>query len=290
MAKNQWESDSLLSWIALGGIFTVIYILTCLKLDLAESFAVVAGGSGLVVLLDYVRRKICKSSHTPSFVLFCQAVFPVLLAVFILRVAFFEHFRIPSGSMKPTLLEGDVILVNRSAYGVRLPFIQQRITPGAMPKRGDIVIFHHPHIQGMTLVKRLVGLPGDRIVYRDKILYINEVPQSQTVQGMDVNVKQNGQRWRVRRLIEDLHGHPHAIFLQSGEGMDMSEVVVPEGHYFMMGDNRDDSQDSRAWGPVPDSALLGRAFFIILSWDGIQKDIRWQRTGRITDLVLQDGL
>jgi len=149
------------------------------------------------------------------------------------------------------------------------------------------VVFHHPEKKGITLVKRVIGVPGDHIAYRDKMLYIDGVPQSQMLQGADVNVRPDGRRWRVRRLIENLGGHQHAIFLQSNENAPMSEIQIPDGYYFMMGDNRDDSQDSRAWGLVPESALLGRAFFILLSWDGIQKDMRWGRIGKIKEIGLQ---
>ena len=211
---------------------------------------------------------------------YSKAFFPVLMLVLGLRVFIAEPYRIPSGSMKPTLLEGEFILVNKFTYGIRLPVIGKKIASVGSPQRGDITVFRSPkNPTQITFIKRIVGLPGDRISYQDKTLYINDEPQEQTFEEKDFDMELNGYVWRVNRSKEQLGSRAHDIFVRSSTGFDRNEVTVPEGHYFAMGDNRDNSEDSRSWGFVNDDYLLGKAFVIWMSWDAMNKAIRWHRIG-----------
>lgn len=214
----------------------------------------------------------------PLLVDYSRAFFPILLIVLILRSFLVEPFHIPSGSMKPTLLTGDFILVNKYIYGLRLPVISKKLVKLGSPQRGDIIVFRHPNNPSMDLIKRVVGVPGDTIAYRNKVLYVNGTPQEQVYQGKDVD-REAGFSLDVTRYIEKLQNHEHAIYLRPIDGQDMKEVVVPEGKFFVSGDNRDNSDDSRAWGFVEDRNIKGKAFFVWMSFDPIAKDIRWNRIG-----------
>jgi signal peptidase I len=224
----------------------------------------------------------------PIIVEYCRAFFPILLIVLILRSFLAEPFRIPSGSMRPTLLEGDFILVNKYEYGFRLPVTGQTLIKVNTPKRGDVIIFKHDKgKESMDMIKRVVGLPGDHIQYKHKTIYINGEPaQQKFISDMiDKNVGES-QGWSVRHLVETLGDIQHDIFLQmtSVEPL-VKEVVVPPDSYFVMGDNRDNSRDSRSWGFVKDPDILGRAMGVWMSWDSSQpwwkvnSCIRWERIG-----------
>jgi len=219
-----------------------------------------------------------KSLPEPIWVEYSKSFFPVLLAVMILRSFLFEPFRIPSGSMMPSLLVGDFILVNKFSYGLRLPITHSRITEGDKPKRGDVAVFRYPKNESLDYIKRVVGIPGDRISYKNRRL---------TVNGQPVNVLFDHKYWglgdREQMLsgdgcdkanascdvfIEEFGQVGHTIMNNpdvpySFEG----EYLVPEGHYFVMGDNRDHSNDSRFWGYVPENNLVGKAIIIWMHWD-----------------------
>lgn len=214
-----------------------------------------------------------------------RSIFPVLVIVFFLRSFLVEPFRIPSGSMIPTLLVGDFILVNKYAYGIRLPVIEQKVVDLGVPERGDVVVFRYPSQPNIDYIKRLVGLPGDRISYYRKQLTINGQPVPKEFSRM-----YPGSGGNVDGLtgsdeyVEDLFGRSHRILesrrrLGAGEG----EWVVPEGHYFVMGDNRDNSHDSRMWGFVSDEFLVGKAFAIWMNWDGTNKRVGWRRIGSLIE-------
>ncbi len=235
-----------------------------------------AGGSEESV--EQIRRE-------PVFVEYARAFFPVILIVFLLRSFLVEPFRIPSGSMLPNLLVGDFILVNKYAYGVRLPVLNKKIFDIDGPERGDVVVFRYPYNPSVNYIKRLIGLPGDRITYKDKVLYINGKKMEQVDKGIDGIYRLKGDRTRFRRVVENLDGVSHDILLSDSQSQPGMEYVVPEGQYFVMGDNRDRSNDSRYWLYVPDENLVGKAFMIWFSWD-LTPDwdhILWNRIGNSID-------
>lgn len=222
-------------------------------------------------------------THEPKLIEYARSFFPILLIVLILRSFIVEPFRIPSGSMKPTLLEGDFILVNKFTYGLRLPVTGTKFVKMGAPKRGDILVFRFPKDTSIDFIKRVVGVPGDKISYKDKVLYLNGEPVAQDFLGKMTDVDVHGITRQMNHFKEMLPNKPHDIFVQSGDGKNHEEITVPEGKYFVMGDNRDNSEDSRVWGFVPDDLILGKAFFTWLSWDSLAKDIRWSRIGHKID-------
>jgi len=223
-----------------------------------------------------------KAGQEPSLVEMSRSFFPVILIVLLVRSFVVEPFRIPSGSMMPTLLIGDFILVNKFAYGVRLPVLNTKILDTGEPKRGDIAVFRYPVDPRVDFIKRVVGLPGDRVVYRNKVLYINgQVAPQNYLEGY-VGTGSGSSMTGTRQMSEDLLGTEHDILLNDGRnvfGGDF-EYWVPAGHYFVMGDNRDHSSDSRVWKFLPESNLVGKAFLIWMNWDWQQDGvIDWGRLG-----------
>ncbi len=223
-----------------------------------------------------------KVGKEPSLVELSRSFFPIILIVLLVRSFVVEPFRIPSGSMMPTLLVGDFILVNKFAYGLRLPVLNTKILDNDLPERGEVIVFRYPENPHVDYIKRVVGVPGDHIVYRNKVLYINGQQAPQQYLGTYVGEGGGQSMTGARRLRENLPGVEHDILVMPGRnifGGDF-EFVVPEGEYFAMGDNRDNSRDSRAWGTVPEENLVGKAFFIWMSWDW-NKDyfVSWDRLG-----------
>src|SRR3989344_5698416 len=213
----------------------------------------------------------------PVAVEYARAFFPVILIVFLIRSFLAEPFRIPSGSMLPSLYIGDFILVNKFAYGIRLPVANIKILDIDGTKRGQVVVFRFPGDPSVNYIKRVVGIPGDRIAYKDKRLYINGTLMEQQ-DGYSYLPPGGEFSSEVQRVTENLGGVQHAILTTSRPDMPLPEIVVPEGKYFVMGDNRDHSNDSRYWGFVPDQNLVGKAFFIWFSWDmNSQNKWFWQR-------------
>lgn len=208
-----------------------------------------------------------RAAKVPVYVEYARAFFPVILIVFVLRSFVVEPFRIPSGSMLPSLHVGDFILVNKFAYGLRLPVVNLEMVEIGEPQRGDVAVFRFPRDVSVNYIKRIVGLPGDRIVYRDKNLYINGELMEQGP-ATSYTVQQNGEvLYEAARITERLYGVEHAILLSPRPDHSPDEYRVPAGHYFVMGDNRDHSNDSRYWGYVPEENLVGKAFLIWFSWD-----------------------
>lgn len=203
----------------------------------------------------------------PIYVEYARAFFPVILIVFFIRSFLVEPFRIPSGSMLPSLFIGDFILVNKFSYGVRLPVANSKILETGRPKRGEVAVFRFPGNPSINYIKRVVGVPGDRILYKDKKLYINGTPMEQA-DGRPYYFASGGDsQGEALRLTESLDGVKHDILTTYRQDPALPEIVVPAGKYFVMGDNRDHSNDSRYWGFVPDENLVGRAFLIWFSWD-----------------------
>ena len=219
------------------------------------------------------------TSASPLIVEYARSFFPIFLFVLLLRSFIVEPFRIPSGSMMPTLLIGDFILVNKYHYGIRLPVLNLKIIPNKTPERGDIVVFRYPLDPKIPFIKRVVGLPGDHVAYYDKTLYINGKPMLQTELETDMGTGAGKIRDGISRRIEDLGPGRHNILMDMAVSSRDFEGIVPEGHYFVLGDNRDNSKDSRYWGYVPDANLVGRAFLIWMNWDIGNKGIAWDRIG-----------
>ncbi|WP_020485290.1 signal peptidase I [Methylomonas sp. MK1] len=221
------------------------------------------------------------TENEPLMVEYARSFFPVVLIVLLLRSFLFEPFRIPSGSMMPTLLVGDFILVNKFSYGVRLPVLNTKVIEVGEPKRGDIVVFRFPKQPEVDYIKRVIGLPGDRIAYFDKKLHVNGVPAKQVSLGRYQGVGQGSNMTGAERLEEDLLGVEHSILVSRGASSVEDVFVVPQGQYFVMGDNRDNSNDSRYWGTVPEANLVGRAFFIWMNWDWQNNGIAFDRLGTV---------
>jgi signal peptidase I len=213
-------------------------------------------------------------------------LFPVIIAVFVLRSFLFEPFKIPSGSMIPTLLVGDLILVNKYTYGLRLPVFNTKLTQGTPPKRGDVMVFRYPPKPSLDYIKRVVGVPGDEVAYLNKRLTINGKPVP--TRALPDFFDQDAMRY-FKQFEEQLGDGKHRMlndderpaFVPGVENFPMKEncrysvegVVckVPEGHYFMMGDNRDNSLDSRYWGFVPDRNIVGKAFLVWMNFSSLSR-------------------
>ncbi len=212
-------------------------------------------------------------------------LFPVIVVVFVLRSFLFEPFKIPSGSMVPTLLVGDLILVNKFHYGVRLPVLNKKLVQNNDPQRGDVMVFRYPPDPRMDYIKRVVGLPGDEVSYLNQTLLINGKPVPAVAQGdyydedslryaplFSEKLGERDHRMLVDPKRQAFFGTDDKRFpfrencRYSAEGV---VCKVPQGHYFMMGDNRDNSQDSRYWGFVPDENIVGRAFFVWMNFGNI---------------------
>ena len=248
--------------------------------------------TGAVWLLDkyHLRKARKEGDKEPWWVEYSISFFPVILLVFVLRSFVVEPFKIPSGSMIPTLHVGDFILVNRYTYGLRLPVVNKKFIEVNQPQRGDVMVFHYPNDPSTDYIKRVIGLPGDEIVYRDKQLWINGERQARQDDG-EYNYVESGLRFvHTERYREQLGTHEHAILVNPEmEQIYLSKVddfpgseqcsyseremrcVVPQGHYFMMGDNRDNSRDSRYWGFVPDDMIVGKAFLIWMNFGDLER-------------------
>ena len=204
----------------------------------------------------------------PAVVEYARSFFPVFLAVFLIRSFVIEPFRIPSGSMMPTLLIGDFIAVNKFSYGIRLPVSNRKVLDVGEPERGDVVVFRYP-VDGETIfIKRIVGLPGDSVRYdREKRLYINGVETGRSAPEIYEGTGSGSHMTGSRQRIEALGEHIHAVLYRPGQPTVEGEWVVPEGQYFVLGDNRDKSHDSRFWGYVPEENLVGPASIVWMNWD-----------------------
>jgi signal peptidase I len=239
--------------------------------------------TGAIWLIDilFLKKKRSASAPEPEAVEYAKSFFPVILLVFLIRSFIAEPFKIPSGSMMPTLLAGDYILVNKFTYGLRVPIANNIFFEVNHPKHGDVFVFHYPPNPKVDYIKRVIGLPGDKIEYLDKKLTINGKPAVQNGEG-DYEYQADGANIVVaKRAVENLDGKIHDILIEPDEPpVNIGSVeqfpfhencsynesgfvcTVPAGNYLAMGDNRDNSRDSRYWGFVPENNLVGKAFFI----------------------------
>ena len=241
------------------------------------ALVVLTFATGIIWLLDKLflaKRRAARAGlldgKEPVLVDYSRAFFPVLAIVLILRSFIAEPFRIPSSSMMPTLLIGDFILVNKFSYGIRLPVNNRKVIALGEPERGDVVVFRPPHHPDQDWIKRVVGLPGDIVAYRDNTVFINGRPVGYRPIGQYIGKGKGGDMTGAALISELLPGRPHPVleredmpFFNQGEG----EWVVPQGEYFVMGDNRDNSEDSRFWGTLPESNLRGKAFLVWMNFD-----------------------
>lgn len=212
---------------------------------------------------------------------YAKSFFPVLLIVLLLRSFLIEPYRIPSGSDKPTLLVGDFIVANKFIYGLRLPVLHTKILSLEEPQIGNIALFRYPIDPSQNFIKRIIGGPGDRISYTNKVLTVNGRVATQTKLGTAMDSDGEGHTWPVDVAQEDLNGVVHKIYLRPDVRVQDFSLVVPAGQYFAMGDNRDDSNDSRYWGSVPEENFVGKAFAVWFSWDNDTHRIRWDRLGSL---------
>jgi len=246
--------------------------------------------TGGIWLLDalLLKRSRDRDAREPLLVEYAKSFFPVILVVFALRSFLVEPFKIPSGSMMPTLLIGDFILVNKYTYGIRLPVLNKKVVQLNNPERGDVMVFRYPADPGLDYIKRVVGVPGDVVEYRNKQLIVNGQPVPSVNTGTYSYVG-NGLNYITAMVYnERLNGVGHAMMTEPGKpAVHPPQVAdfpyrencsynaegegftckVPAGQYFMMGDNRDASNDSRYWGFVPDRNIVGKAFFIWMNFD-----------------------
>lgn len=243
--------------------------------------------TGVVVCLD----KVLYPRHSrlfrgkPKLVVLAESLFPVLVVILLLRSFTYEAFRIPSSSMKPTLVEGDVVVVDKYSLGLRLPILGYRLTKGNI-QRGDVVVFRG-EVAGESagLIKRIVGLPGDHIQYSNRTLYVNGTPAAQIDLTIDTEKTADGSITKMIRATEDLgtKKHPIILSLQNTDGtFKYEDLIVPANSYFVLGDNRSNSLDSRFWGVLSDKQLVGKARLIVFSLDWPHKDIRWKRIGKVS--------
>jgi len=212
----------------------------------------------------------------PVVVEYAKSFFPVLFVVFVLRSFLVEPFQIPSSSMVPTLQVGDYILVNKFTYGIRLPVVRTKVLDINKPKRGDVMVFFPPHLNDTYYIKRVIGLPGDTVTYRDKQLTVN----GERLATDKLGVMPEGDR-RFSVGLESLGESNHLMQVDLMRPARDFSVQVKPGHYFMMGDNRDNSSDSRVWGQVPEKDIVGKAFAIWMHWDSLFSVPSFSRVGGI---------
>lgn len=296
MKKDFWGTVVL---IAIVAICLYIWYRTS---DFALALVLITAAFFLIWIVDrfvFARRRRERAAaegakpHEPLLIDYARSFFPVILAVLLFRTFLLEPFRIPSGSMMPTLLVGDFVLVNKFAYGLRLPVTNTKILDTGEPHRGDVAVFRYPRNPKEDYIKRIIGVPGDTITVRAEQVYIDGKPVPQALVGpyhgtdkVSIQMEENPNMSPVTEYVEDLHGVKHHT-LRFGyimpnpcwDGTRLSDGgcqwVVPKGYYFAMGDNRDDSEDSRFWGFVPEKNFAGRAFLI---WFSLAD---WHRIGTV---------
>ena len=296
MTINNAESFfawDVLSWLFVAMVLAIIIVLVDLFLAKLKntnknnsSEKKLQIGSFLYFLIFLKFSKSEKYSHKPKIVQWSIELFPVLLLVLVFRGFVFEPFRVPSNSMMPTLLTGDFILVNKFDYGLRLPITNTKLVKFSNPDRGDVIVFRYPNYEknagysGVDFIKRIVALPGDVISYKKDQLIVNgesvDIKKIGPYTGVDSGKSMNN--YRLVHEVFDSTGHD-IILNPKGHSKDLVEITIPEGHYFVMGDNRSHSSDSRFWGFVPEDYIIGRAIGIWLHWDWNYNTMQFSRIG-----------
>ncbi len=267
--------------------------------DIALFLVVLSFVTGTIWLIDklfFEKARLQKLTDSqqeakePIIIDYARSLFPVFFIVLVVRSFIFEPFRIPSQSMMPTLWVGDFILVSKFSYGIRLPVLNTEIFNTGRPERGDVAVFRYPGDPKINYIKRVIGIPGDKIVYTNKELTVNGLQVPQTYLGRYTGQGSGEQMNNALFKNEDLTGIKHKILIREEStdyvtqyNSDLAknyriDFTVPEGQYYVMGDNRDNSNDSRYWGTVPVDHLVGQAFFIWFSWDSGHAFF-WNRIG-----------
>jgi signal peptidase I len=228
--------------------------------------------TGIIWLADifFFSKKRAANVKESIFIEYSKSFFPVIFLVFFIRSFIAEPFKIPSGSMMPTLLAGDFIFVNKFTYGIRVPILNYTLIEVGLPKRGDVFVFHYPPKPSIDYIKRVVGLPGDLIEYKSKTLFINGKKMEQTFVDKYPYTLNEIHHIEAKEFKEVLGNLRHSILIHDLPGEDF-KFKVPQGHYLAFGDNRDNSADSRVWGFVPEQHLVGRAFFIWLNFSEFKR-------------------
>ncbi|HEY3520089.1 MAG TPA: signal peptidase I [Rhodanobacteraceae bacterium] len=280
MNKDSW---GMILLVAIVGACLYIWYVTS---DFALALVLMTAAFGVIWALDrllFQHRRIESATaggekpHEPMLVDYARSFFPVILAVLLFRTFLVEPFRIPSGSMMPTLLVGDFVLVNKFAYGLRLPVTDTKIVNIGEPHRGDIAVFKYPPNPKEDYIKRIVGLPGDTISVRNEQVFVNGKPLPQTYLGpitdTDAESLRTAQAGGIERneRIGDVNHHIIVLPPLMRDPRTEGTWVVPRGCYWAMGDNRDNSSDSRFWGPVPEKNLRGKAFLIWFSLANLKR-------------------
>ncbi len=251
-----------------------------MSINLALILTLLTAFTGAVVAYDkfYLRKRNSDSGGETNGALntiidYSRSFFPVLLFVLVIRSFIFEPFRIPSGSMMPTLLQGDYIFVKKYSFGLRLPVLDKKIIETGEPERGDVVVFRLPSEPSINYIKRVIGLPGDEIVYEEHRLTVNGELIAVT-RDADLPIAS-----AAATYVEQLGDRKHAILVTNPRNaMRDGRFTVPDGHYFMMGDNRDNSRDSRFIGAIPETHLVGEAVRVWMHMDGLEWP-KWTRIG-----------
>ena len=282
-----------LSWLFVAMILAIVIVLIDLSFsksdkklasDVVEDKSKISKIAYFLIFLKFSKSE--KYNHRPKLVQWSIELFPVLLLVLVFRGFIFEPFRVPSNSMMPTLLTGDFILVNKFDYGFRLPITNTKLVEFSKPNRGDVIVFRYPNYEknpgysGVDFIKRIVAGPGDVISYKNDQLSIN---------GKSVNIKKigpytavdSGKPMNNYQLVQELlDSMPHEMLLNPNEqSKEIPEITIPDGHYFVMGDNRSHSSDSRFWGFVPEDYIIGRAIGIWMHWDWNYNTMQFSRIG-----------
>jgi signal peptidase I len=292
------NADSFFAWDVLSWLFTamilsIVIVLVNLFLskeneestsEVNEEKSKIGQIAYFLIFLKFSKSE--KYNHRPKIVQWSIELFPVLLLVFVLRGFIFEPFRVPSNSMMPTLLTGDFIVVNKFDYGFRMPITNTKLVEFSKPNSGDVIVFRYPNYEknpsksGTNYIKRVVATPGDVISYSEDQLSINgkvsDIKNIGPYNGVDSGKAMNNYNL-VREIIEN---NSHLILLHpKQDSIEISEITVPKNHYFVMGDNRFRSSDSRFWGFVPEEYIIGRAIGIWMHWDWNYNTMQFSRIG-----------
>lgn len=258
------------SWLILMALLTnveltlTVAMLVVLALKLFDDF--------------WLKRYREPTEEAGPYVALAQDLCWFLVIIWLIRSFAFNIYRVPSGSLEPTVDTGDFLLVNQYVYGVKLPVTHHDLIPFGKPQRGDIALFYYPNDPNLIFVKRVIGIPGDHIVYKNKMLSLNGKIIPQKDMGFITNTDDTGHNETVKQMEETLGKRKYHVIIQPlTPNYREIDFTVPKGQYFVMGDNRDNSNDSRYWGTVPEGNFIGKALLVWMSWDAHHWKVRWNR-------------